>query len=138
MARWGTRIAEDRHGVGAINVFVTPARNEKSGAGSENDVVGQERSPFKPRAAIERKIVAGLVGEQYRLSRFGRDSADVVHVDEAFQFRQNVGVEAVAEDERAGIDEVRLAFRFTRSEIDDQTIALFKINGRAGEIESLM
>src|SRR5207253_5488209 len=99
MAGWGTWVAENRYGVGAVNVFVTPARNEKSGAGGKNDVVRQQRSPFEPRAAIEREVVAGLVGEQHQLSRFGRDGANVVHVDEAFQLRQNIGVESIPENE---------------------------------------
>src|SRR4030081_3661437 len=117
MAGWGTWVTENRHGVGAVNVFVAPARNEKSSAGGENDVVGEQRPPFKSRAAIEREIIACLVGEQDKLSRLGRDRANVVHVDEAFQLRQNIGVESVSEDERARIDEVRLAFGFTGPEI---------------------
>src|SRR6266481_5452005 len=138
MAGWGTGETENGRGVGAVNVFVTPARNEKSGAGGENNVVRQQRSPFEPRAAIEREVVARLVREQHELSRFGRDGANVVHVDEAFQLRQNIGVETVSEDERARIDEVRLAFGFARPEIDHQTISLFKVNRGAGEIESLV
>ena len=89
-------------------------------------------------ARLEREVIARLVGEQDQLGCFGRDRANIVHVDEALQLRQNIGVESVAEKERARIDEIRLAFRFTGSEIDHQTIALFKINRRAGEIESLM
>src|SRR5207253_3128522 len=71
VAGWGTWITENRHGVGAVNIFVTPARDEKPGAGGEDDVVGQERPPFEPRAAIEREVVARFVGEQYELGRFG-------------------------------------------------------------------
>src|SRR5437870_13007771 len=84
VAGWGTWITENRHGVGAVNIFVTPARDEKPGAGGEDDVVGQERPPFEPRAAIEREIVARSVGEEDEQGRFGRDRANVVHVDETF------------------------------------------------------
>ena len=84
LAGWRTGIAEHRYSVGPINIFVAPARNQKSGAGGENDVVGQERSPFEPRAAIEREIIARFVSEQHQLGRFGRDCANVVHVDERF------------------------------------------------------
>ena len=51
MAGWGTGETENGRGVGAVNVFVTPAGNEKSGAGGENDVVRQQRSPFESGAA---------------------------------------------------------------------------------------
>ena len=55
-----------------------------------------------------------------------------------FQFRRDIGVDAVADDERARIYEVRLAFRFAGAEIEHQTVALLKIHRRAGEIETLV
>ena len=134
----GTWVAEDRDGVCAVNIFVTPARNEKAAAGGDDDVVSEKRTPFETSAAIEREIVARVIGEQDELGRFRCDRANVVHVDEAFQLRQNIGVEAITENQRARINEVGLAFRFAGAEIDHQTVALFKIYCGAGEVESLV
>src|SRR5205085_11206945 len=129
MAGRRTGIAMNGNSVRSINIFVAPAWNQKSASGGDDDVVGEKRPPFESRAAIEREIVARFVREQDELGRFGRDRADIVHVDESFELRQDVAVESITENQRAWINEVGLAFRFARAEIDHQAVALFKIHG---------
>src|SRR5438105_4211067 len=131
-------ITENRIRVRAINVFVALAWDQETGAGSEDDVVRQQRPILNPEAAIEADLIAGAVGEEDLADRFRFRHPDVVHVQECFQFRRDIGVVPVSENDRARIDEVRLPFAFARAQIDHETVALLKVHRRAAEIESLM
>src|SRR5438105_8952520 len=126
MAGGRTGITKDGTRVGAVNVLVTLTGHEESGAGAEDNVFGQQRPPLKAEAAIESEIVAGVIGEEHLLGHRGVDRPDVVHIHESSQLRGDVGVETVTDNDRAGINEIGLAFRFTRAEIDYQTVSLLK------------
>ena len=92
-------VARHRDGVGAVNKFIAQARDKKAGAGSENDVVREQRSPFKADAAIDSEIVTDVVIEQDQFSRRGVDGANVIRVYERAQLRQDVGIEPVTDNE---------------------------------------
>src|SRR5205085_1643421 len=131
-------ITENRIRVRAINVFVALAWDQETGAGSEDDVVRQQRPILKSETAIEADLVAGAVREEDLADRFRFRHPDVIHVQERFQFRRDIGVVSVSENDRAGIDEVRLPFAFARAQIDHETVALLKVHRCAAEVESLM
>src|SRR5437763_6304044 len=57
-------ITENRVRVRAINVFVALAWDQETGAGSEDDVVRQQRPILNPEAAIEADLIAGAVREE--------------------------------------------------------------------------
>ena len=93
-----SRIAEHRRCARAINVLVTPARNQKSGAGGDNNITGKERPEFETAAVIETKVITRVIGEKNQLGRSGVDGPDIIDVNEAFQFRCDVCIKAVAEN----------------------------------------
>src|SRR5438105_3490488 len=111
-------IAENRVGIGAVNFLVALSRNKKSGAGGENDVVGEQWAPLKTEAEIEPEIVIGVIGEKDQLSCRGVDGANIIRVHKSAELRRDVGVEPVTDDENPGVNKVGLAFGFAGAEID--------------------
>src|SRR5438874_2367548 len=129
---------KDRLGVRLVNIFVTSTRNQEASSSCDNDVLCKQRTPLKSRAAIKCEIVACAIGEKDEFGCGRIYGANVINVHEASQFRRDLGVQTVADDKDAWIDEVRLAFRFARAEIDYQTVALLKIHRRTAKIETLV
>src|SRR6266404_4183445 len=133
-----TRVTGDRHRIGAVDLLVALAGDEKSDTGAKDDVFDEQRTPLKAEAAIEAEVVARVIGEEHLFGNGGVDGPNVIHVHKCFELWCHVGVEAISNDSRAGINEVGLAFRFTGAEIGHETVSLLKIDGRAGEIEALV
>ena len=90
------------------------------------------------KADIEPELVARVIGKKHTLGRLRRHHPDVVDVEEGLQFRSDFRVGAVADNGRAGIDEVGLTLGLAAPEIRHQAIALLKIHRCAGEIEALV
>src|SRR5437762_6711093 len=128
----------NRCGVSPVDILVSQTRNQKTRYRRDDNVFGKQRAPFKSGAAIEREIVARVVGEKHQLSRVRADRPDVIYVYKALKFRCDVGIQAVTDNEGPGIDEVGLAFGFAGAEVDHQAVALFKIDRGAAQIEALM
>src|SRR5438552_421767 len=128
----------NRHCVGTVDILITPTRNQKTRPHSNDDVFSEHLSPLKTSAAIERKIVAEMIGEEVQLGWRGRYRPDVVYVDETFQFRSDICIQAVTDNEGTGINKVGLAFSFAGAEINCQAVALLKIYRCPAQIEALV
>ena len=128
----------NRHCVGPVDILITPTRNQKTRPRGNDDVFSEQRTPLKTSAAIERKIVAGMIGEEDQLGWRGRYRPDVVYVDETFQFRSDICIQAVTDNEGTGINKVGLAFSFAGAEINYQAVALLKIYRCPAQIEALV
>src|ERR1700731_2908186 len=133
-----TRVTGDRRRIGAVDLLVALAGDEKSDTGAEDDVFDEQRAPLKAEAAIEAEGVARVIGEKHLFGNGGADGPNVFHVHECFELWCHVGVESISNDGCAGINEVGLSFRFTGAEIGHETVALLKVHGRAGKIEALV
>src|SRR5437764_14489015 len=92
-------ITRDRNGACAVNIFVTPARDQKADACRDNDVLREQGAPFKSSAAIKREIIAGMIGEKNEFGVSCIDGLNVIHVHVASQFRCVIRFHAVADED---------------------------------------